>query len=191
MISCLLASPVFFLGHTSSSPLPEVWSPKPGLQHPVSICPGEHADAHLRLEGSVQLSSLCRIFFLLPSTHLLLPSPLRYKDVSLSLLRRGFPSMQKCFLLHNALQDVQVPSRFLCFSNFCLFVLFSPLIILPYSFMWRLTCFFGSWKPLPAFSGYPEGVVLHTEVFWCICGEKGDLHVFFHCHISWISYILF
>lgn len=82
--------------------------------------------------------------------------------------------------------SIQIP-----LSLWFLFVLFSPLILLPYYFMWRLTCFFGSWKPLPAFSGYPEGVVLHTEIFWCICGEKGNLHVFFLCYISWISYSLF
>lgn len=86
-----LAGPDFFLGSLSTvilapshclmvvnpRPLLGVWPLKPGSQHPVPTCSGEHADTWPRLGSAGQLWSLCTIFCILSSTHLLLHSPLR------------------------------------------------------------------------------------------------------------------
>ena len=70
---------VVFMAVTPS-PLPGIRYPKPEPQFPAPTCPGRHADNCLRLGSDSQLPSLCRSLSVLPSTHLLLHSPLRFQD---------------------------------------------------------------------------------------------------------------
>ena len=47
--------------------------------------------------------------------------------------------------------------------------------------------FWEVWGLLPAFSRCSVRVVPHVDVFWCIRGEAGDLHVLLLCHLEGLS----
>ena len=131
---------------------------------------------------------LCENLSAFPSAPLLLHSPpwlqsftppptiphfLQWRDFLVCGIFSSFPApSQRC--------------RSLPYSFVSVFFFF----LLLYTCTWGVSCLWEVWRFLPAFSRCSVGVVPHVDVFLCICGEEGDLHILLLCHLEGLPTIL-
>ena len=170
-----LAGPDFFLGSLSSvilapsdclmivnpRPLLGVWPLKPGSQHPVPTCSGEHADICPRLGSAGWLWSLCRIFCILSSTHLLCILLWGCKVPIVPTCEGVSECVETCSFTIPSPRHRSCPESFVFFSFLFCFVLFH--VFCPVDLLWDF----------------------HVQMhFLCICGEKGDLCILLPCHLD-------
>ena len=105
---------------------------------------------------------------------LLLHSFLRLQSFSLSLLVKGFPIVQKLFLLYSSLPEAQVLSGFLCLS---LSLSFFSYFFCSIPFCGHLLAFLEVWGLLLVFSRCSVGVGPHEKYFMYLWGRRGSPHM--------------